>query len=126
MGSVNEYYYEYDDPYKLLAYSVLGDYRASDVIRMLSDDAFVLNCIAKENRAQDFKGRFIDCIIEDILAHKKRMEYMHELDALSLYYFSQLDLPRFRKELSNALNECGIELDSDDYASGDKVSSANT
>lgn len=110
------YLYEYDNPYKLLAHSIVGYYRPADVIRMLTDNAFLLNCIIKEVRAQDMGGHFIDCIIEDILEKKKRMEYMNHLDVLAAYYYSQLDKERLRKEIKLALEEIGIEIG--DYSAG--------
>lgn len=121
-----DYYYEFDDPYKLLAYNIIGDYRPSDVVRLLTDDKYVLSLIAKETRLQDFCGPFTDCIIEDILAHKRRMEFMGKLDVLSSYLFSRLDIQRLRKEVKTALNECGIDLGDLSYASAGNVSAANT
>lgn len=105
-----EYRWEYDDPYKLLAHAVVGFYRPADVIRMLTDDKYLCGCIAKEVRQQDFSGFFVDCIIEDILANKKRMELMRELDTLASFFFAQLDKGRFREELIAALSELGIEV----------------
>ena len=106
--TVEKYMFEYDDPYKLLAGSVIANYRPADVIRLLNDDEYVLNQIIKETRGQDMCGSFTDCIIEDILAKKDRMEYMRELDNLAKYYFSKFDIKRFRGEIKTALAECGI------------------
>lgn len=106
--AMEKYTFEYDDPYKLLAGSVIANYRPADVIRMLNDNEYVLNQIIKETRGQDMCGSFTDCIIEDILANKDRMEYMRELDRLAAYYFSKFDIERFRREITAALLECGI------------------
>jgi hypothetical protein len=109
MGSVKvEYTFEVDDPYKVLASHIIAYYRPADVLRMMEDDNFLYIQIAKETRAQDMQGEFTDCIIEDILAHKGRMEYMTQLDKLAGYYFSKLDKERLRKEIKTALEECGI------------------
>lgn len=110
------YLFEYDDPYKLLAHSIVGYYRPADVVRMLTDNAFILNCVVKEVRGQDMCGSFVDCIIEEILRKKKRMEYMGELDKLANYYYSQLDKERLRREIRLALDEIGIEVG--DYSAG--------
>lgn len=107
---VGQYFYEADDPYKILAHAIVGFYRPADVIRMLTDNEFLLNCIVKEVRGQDFAGAFLDCIIEDILEHKDRMEYMHQLDALAEYYFKKMDKDRLRAEILQALSEIGIEI----------------
>lgn len=110
------YLFEYDDPYKLLAHSIVGYYRPADVVRMLSDNAYILNCIVKEVRGQDMCGSFVDCIIEEIFSNKKRMEYMGQLDKLAAYYYSQLDRERLRREIRLALDEIGIEVG--DYSAG--------
>ena len=105
-----EYRFAYDDPYKILAHSVIGKYRPADVVRMLSDNEYLLNCIIKEVRQQDFRGDFVDCIIEDILAHKKRMEWMHQCDQLAKNLYKNLDKKRLRGQLIGALSEIGIEV----------------
>lgn len=105
-----KYMYSYDDPYKILASSLIAYSKPAEVIRMLSDDAFILTQIIKEVRAQDMCGHFTDCIIEDILENKDRMEYMHNLDKLAEYYYSKLDKERLRTELKRFLSECGIEV----------------
>lgn len=107
---MNEYMYPADDPYKILAHSLVGLYRPAEVLRMLTDDSYLLSCVVKEVRLQDIGGVFLDCIIEDILSRKKRMEYMHQLDALAEYYFSQLNKKRLRDELVEVLASAGIEI----------------
>lgn len=119
-----DYLYEYDDPYKLLAHHIVGFYRASDVIRVLTDNSYLKNCIIKEVRQMDMCGHFIDCIIENILEDKSRMEYMHQLDKLSSYYYSKLDKERLRKEIRSLLDTMGIEWE--DYSTAGNVSSAKT
>lgn len=120
MGPMSDYLFEYDDPYKLLAAQIVGGCRPADVLRILSEDAYILNLITKETRSQDMCGMFTDCIVEDILARKDRMEYMRRLDILSGYYFSKLDKERLRAEIKNLLDEAGIEVD---YSTAGNVSS---
>ena len=105
-----DYRYDYDDPYSVLAHAVLSYYRPADIIRMLTDNEYLLNCIVKEVRQQDFRGLFLDCIIEDILANKKRMELMSRYDALAKYFYQNLDKKRLREQLVGALSEIGIEV----------------
>lgn len=107
---MGKYRFEYDDPYKILASMIVGYDEPSDVVRIMYDDAYILNRIIKETRSQDMCGRFTDCIIESILDEKSRMEYMSRLDELSKYYFSKLDKERLRKEIEIALLEAGIDL----------------
>lgn len=113
---MNNYLFEYDDPYKVLAHAIVGFYRPADVIRMLTDNAFILNCVVKEVRDQDMCGHFVDCIIEDILENKDRMEYMGHLDKLAEYYFTKLDKERLRREIRLVLDETGIEISN--YSAG--------
>ena len=115
---MENYLYDYDDPYKILASSIIAYYRPADVIRMLSDDDYVRTQIIKETRGQDMQGSFTDCIIESLLANKDRMEYMRNLDLLAEYYFSKLDMERLRSEIKTALLECGVEVN---YSAGGKI-----
>ncbi len=105
-----DYRFSYDDPYSVLAHVILSYYRPADVIRMLTDNEYLLNCVTKEVRQQDFGGIFLDCIIEDILAHKKRMELMGQYDILAKYLYQNLDKKRLRTQLVGALSEIGIEV----------------
>lgn len=105
-----KYAMEIDDPYKILADMIIGFHRPADVVRILNDDAYILNLICKETRAQDMCGMFTDCIITDILESKDRMEYMGRLDLLSGYYYSKLDKERLRKEITTNLEKSGIEI----------------
>lgn len=105
-----DYRFSYDDPYSVLAHVILSYYRPADVIRMLTDNEYLLNCVTKEVRQQDFGGIFLDCIIEDILAHKKRMELMGQYDQLAKYLYQNLDKKRLRTQLVGALSEIGIEV----------------
>ena len=107
---MNEYLYEYDNPYTLLAHHIVGTYRPADVIRVLTDNSYLKTLIIREMREQDLGGHFIDCIIEGILEEKDRMEYMHKLDELALYYYTRLDKGRLRDEILAILNKSGIEI----------------
>lgn len=107
---MNDYLYEYDNPYTLLAHHIVGTYRPADVLRCLTDNSYLKTLIIKEVRQQDLGGPFIDCIIEDILEEKDRMEYMHKLDNLAYYYYSRLDRGRLRDEILAVLNEAGLQI----------------
>lgn len=107
---MNNYLYEFDDPYKILAHHIVGTYRPADVLRSLTDNSFIKTIITKEVREQDLGGHFIDCIIENILEEKDRMEYMHKLDELAQYYYSRLDKGRLRDEILAVLNSAGVQI----------------
>lgn len=105
-----QYLYVYDDPYKILAHYIVGTYRPADVLRCLTDNSYLKTIIIKEVRQQDMCGHFIDCIIENILEEKDRMEYMHKLDELAQYYYSRLDKGRLRDDILAVLNSAGVSI----------------
>lgn len=119
-----KYLFSFDDPYKILAHHIVSAYRPADVIRILTDNSYIKNCVLKEVRQMDLGGHFVDCIIESLLEDKFRMEYMHKLDELSSYYYSKLDRERLRKEIRDILEYAGIDFE--DYSAAGSVSSANT
>ena len=96
---VIEHTYAYDDPYILMAHTILSIYDTADIKRMLNDDDFVRRLILRETRLQDFSGAFVDGIVQSILDNKERMEFMHELDKLADYFWKKLDLKRLRSEI---------------------------
>lgn len=104
------YLYDFDNPYRILAHHIVGTYRASDVMRCLTDNAYLRTLIIKEVRDLDIGGHFIDCVIENILDDKDRMEYMGKLDELARYYYSRLDKGRLRDEILAVLNNAEIEI----------------
>ena len=107
---MNDYLYEYDNPYTLLAHHIVGSYRPADVLRVLTDNSYLKTLVTKEVRNQDLGGHFVDCIIENILDDKDRMEYMHQLDKLAMYYYSRLDRGRLRDEILLLLNKAGVAI----------------
>lgn len=104
---------QYDDQYIMLAYSLLATTPLSEISRIMSDDEYVYKLVMKETRGQDFRGPFLDCIIQSILDDKRRMEMMHELDRLADYFYSNLDVRRLRNTLKVVLSRYGITFDED-------------
>lgn len=105
-----KYLHKYDDPYALLAHHIVGTYRPADVLRTLTDNAYLKTLVVKEMRGQDIGGHFLDCVIENILEDKERMEYMRQLDALAEYFYLKLNKGRLRDEILTVLNDAGISL----------------
>lgn len=120
---MDSYRFDYDDPYRILAHYIVGYYRPADVLRVLNENSYIRTLIQKEVREMDLRGSYIDCIIEELLSNKKRMDYMYNLDKLSYYYYKNLDIERLRKEIRAILDKAGIDLS--DYSAGGKVSSAS-
>lgn len=109
MGPLDsQYLYDFDNPYKILAHHIVSAYRAADVLRCLTDNAYLKTLVIKEVRDQDFQGHFVDCLIESILEEKDRMEWMHKLDEVATYLYSRLDKGRLRDEILTVLNDAGI------------------
>lgn len=121
---IDDYLYDYDNPYRILAHYIVGYYRPADVLRVLTENAYIRTLIQKEVREMDLRGSYIDCVIEDLLSNKKRMDYMRTLDVLARYYYESLDKERLRNEIRLALQEAGIELPN--HSTGGNDSSANT
>lgn len=94
-----DYHYDFDDPYKMLAHTVIAQNSVANIHRILEDDEYVERLVLKETRLQDFSGAFVDCIVQSILDGKRRMELMHELDKLSKFFYANLDKERLRAEI---------------------------
>ena len=100
----------YDDPYIMLVYWLIANLNVGELRRTLEDDEFIYKMIIKETRNLDFKGPFLDTIVCSLLEDKRRMEMCREVDKLSDYFFSQLDLGRLRRELILTLNKYNIKV----------------
>lgn len=100
----------YDDPYIMLVYWLIANLNTGELRRILEDDEFVLKMIVKETRYLDFRGPFLDTIVCTLLEDKRRMEMCRELDKLSEYFYSQLDLGRLRRELILTLDKYDIKV----------------
>ena len=99
---------DYDDPYIMLAHKLISVHNRAEIERILTDNEYVFKLILKEMRLQDFSGAFLDCIIEDILNNKRRMEMCHQLDRLSKYFYEKLDMKRLRRNVKFYAERYGI------------------
>lgn len=104
---LSPYAVEGDDPYKVLAYNLIVDYDLPAVRRMLHDNKYIKRVIIREIRGQDYKGAFVDCLFVSIMESKKRMELMHQFDALGVFFYRNLELPRLRQEIRSAFERLG-------------------
>lgn len=100
----------YDDPYVMCVCSLIANHNKAEIRRMMVDNDYVANLILKETRLTDFRGPFLDAIIESILTDKRRMEMMRELDKLSNYFYNNLDLDRLRKTIIFIVNRYGFDI----------------
>lgn len=97
-----------DDPYKVLAYNLIVDYDLPSIRRMLRDNKFIRRTIVREVRGQDYRGDFVDCLFVAIMEGKKRMDLMRQLDALGVFFYKNLELPRLRNEIKEAFEKLGV------------------
>ena len=98
----------YDDPYVMCVCRLISQHNPAEIQRMLVDNNYIKNIILKETRITDFAGPFLDAIVEEIYTHKKRMEMMRELDKLSVYFYNNLDVERFRKTIRYVVEKYGF------------------
>lgn len=100
----------YDDPYKILANTIVIDYSTAEVKRILSDKHFTRKIIEKELRRIDFYGSFLDCIVTDIY-EKDKWVFLDMLNDLSYKLYAQLDMDRLIVEVEETCHEFGIDID---------------
>lgn len=58
----------------------------------------------------DIGGAFLDCIDQEIISNDKLRQKNAKLKILGEFYFSQLDLPRLRREVRKFSDELGIDI----------------
>ena len=107
----DKYKNDYDDPYRMLAANIAIDYNIEGVSRMLNDKDFIRQIVQAEVRNNlDIPGPFSDCVTTELISEKQRVLYRDALNQLGLFFYHQLDIPRFREEIRKFYRECGIDL----------------
>lgn len=99
---------KFDDPYKVLSYSLVVNYPPVTVKRLMKDTKFLRREIIREVRGQDFRGYFTDCLFVSICEEKKRMDLMRQMDVLARFLYQNLDLNRMRAEIRSAYESLGL------------------
>lgn len=90
---------EYDDPYWMLAWYVVSHCSQAEVAQSLSNDEWILRQIRHELYVQDFRGPFLDTIMEHLDAHN-RLWLRERLNTLAEAMFTKLDLGKLRDYIS--------------------------
>lgn len=108
-GARPVYREKFDDPYKILAFSIIVNYSPVTVKRLMKDTKFLRREITREIRGQDFRGYFVDCLFVSICESKRRMELMRAIDQLARFFYNSLDLKRMREEIKNAYSKLGLD-----------------
>lgn len=66
--------------------------------------------VIKEAKQMDIGGAFLDCIDQEVIANDHLRQKNVYLKKLGEFYYSELDLPRLRKEIRIFAKELGIEI----------------
>lgn len=108
---MKDYKNDCDNPYKFLASGIAIKYNVNLVKRMLCDKDYIRQIVQAEVRDNiDIPGMFTDCVTTELISEKQKVLYRDALNQLGLFFFHQLDIDRFRKELREFYKEFGIDL----------------
>lgn len=101
-------YFAFDDPYKMLATSLLADYTTKELQDLADSPLLMQREAAQSIKAHlDFEGPFADCIIDMISQRKgdKVSEIEDDIAAILIKYF---DSKKAAQYLSELLSEIGL------------------
>lgn len=88
-----------NDPYIVVAKSLVKSLSASEVVRCLTDDKFIEGMVRRELYDVDFNGPLLDCVLAELLDNRRKVEVKQELNKLAHFFFKNLDLNRLRQEI---------------------------
>lgn len=100
----------YDDPYRVLAAHVVSCWPPVSVKRLMTNNSFVKSVINREARLMDISGIFLDCIDQEVISKDHLRQKNAYLKKLGEFYYSELDLPRLRKEIQRFADELGVDI----------------
>lgn len=109
MGIINRRK-EYDDPYRILAAHIVSVFSAANVKRVLSNASYIKSLMVHEAKQIDVSGIFLDCVDQEIVANDMIRKKNVYLKKLGEFYYSELDLPRLRKEIQRFADELGVDI----------------
>lgn len=89
----------YDDPYLLLAWYIASHCTMKEIAQCLTDDDWIRRQIRHECYAQDFRGPFLDTIIEELDGHN-RLWLRRVLNELADALLTKLDIEKLRHNVS--------------------------
>lgn len=101
----------YDDPYRVLATHLMSICSPKTIQRIMTSSSFVKSAVIREAKKMDVSGAFLDCIDQEIMTNDHLRKKNVYLKKLGEFYYSELDLPRLRKEIRIFAEELGIPLD---------------
>lgn len=106
-----EYKKAYDNPYRVLATQLVGNYPPRCIYRILNETAFVKSLVLAETRQLDMGGFFLDCIDQELTSTGNLRKKNQQMKMLGEFYFSQLDIARLREEIRKFADEMQIEIE---------------
>lgn len=90
---------DYDDPYAMLAWYIVSHCPTAEIAQALTSEDWIRRQIRQELYTQDFRGPFLDTIMEQLDAHN-RLWLRRELNELADALLTQLDIERLRHYIS--------------------------
>lgn len=103
-------YFAFDDPYKMLATSMLAEYTTKELVMLAKNPLLIrLEAASDIKMHLDFEGPFADCIMDMVSQRKgnKVGEIEDDIVAILLEYF---DCKKAAQYLTELLTEMGIEV----------------
>ena len=77
----------------------------------MNEPAFIKALVVKEAKQLDMSGCFLDCIDQEIIAKGLLRKKNYHMKKLGEFYFSELDIPRLRREVVKFAEELGITIE---------------
>jgi hypothetical protein len=106
-----DYKKEYDDPYRVLAAYIVSNGSPRVLSRVMNEPAFIKALVVREAKQIDMGGCFLDCIDQEIISKGLLRKKNYHMKKLGEFYFSELDIPRLRKEVARFAEELGITIE---------------
>lgn len=102
--------HSYDDPYKILANNLVVLRPTSEIHRLLNDPTYLKAELLRETIAVDFRGLYLDCVMEDIICSGDRKEMYDKLREFGAYLYTKLDVSRLKREVRAYCERFNIEV----------------
>lgn len=105
-----EYRRNYDDPYRVLAVSLVATNNPFNVSRILNSNTYVRGLVLHEAKVLDISGMFLDCIDQELIANDMLRKKNARMKELGEFFYSELDIKRLRNEIRRFCEELDIEI----------------
>ena len=89
----------YDDPYCMLAWFVVSHFSQAEIAQALTSEDWLRRQLRQECYGQDFRGPFLDTIMEHLDNHN-RLWLRRQLNDLADALLTMLDIEKLRHYIS--------------------------